>query len=137
MAFPSIEADAGTIDFIELNGELNAQAVRLRAIERPGIDGTAFRELGQKSVPSTIIGTRDILNETQLVTMKAALMALQGEKVTVNLKRRTGLETTTNVYIESAQIASVVGMGASSGGVETDGEFLLNVQFVMRTTNTV
>lgn len=137
MAFPSIVADAGTIEFIELNGELNAQAVRIRAIERPGIDGVAFRELGQKSVPSTINGVRDIADEAQLVTMKAALMALQGEKVTVNLKRRTGLETTTNVYIESVQITSVVGMGASSGGVETDGEFLLNVTFIMRETNTV
>lgn len=134
MAWPSIVAAAGTLEFVELRGALLPQIERIKSLERPGIDGIAFLKMGKKASASRLVGLALAANANGLKTLLDDLAALRGEKVTVIFQRGTTPESHPDVIVEEARELRTFGIGIGVGGPITNPKFGTEWEFSCRET---
>ena len=80
---PYLRPNAGGTkhEFIRLQGAAADQAQQVEVIERPGIDGVAFRTLGKKAGATTWVAIVDVSSADKAQRLVKALRGLQGEYV--------------------------------------------------------
>lgn len=74
----------GAVQFRSLLGFAESpRATRLQALERPGLDGLDYRDLGLGSEPFQVRGLIDVTSASACKTMVETVRALRGTMVTV------------------------------------------------------
>lgn len=69
--------------FTTMQGSTTPPAPAIEAIERPGVHGATFRDLGQKEVASTVVTTVTVLDDAAASTEVNAQRAMIGTVVGV------------------------------------------------------
>lgn len=128
MPRPTLD-DQAFVDFV---GALQKQRVVVRSHERLGIDGVAFTRFGKKAPPSRFIGRIDVGDAAAAAAMRVTLYAKQGEKVTYVDAAGT---SHADVVVEEVREIATAPITKAVGGEQSDPEFLMTWEFVLRATD--
>jgi hypothetical protein len=126
---PASISDGSPVTFITLKGQVQPPGLMTEDISRPGVNGSAFRELQVSGEPFEMRGLRDCLNAADAKAKFALLKAMQGKTVTVVDDYG---QSWTDVMLLSVEKAEQNALVLAAGGVQASATALLAVRFVMQ-----
>lgn len=116
------------VAFISLRGAVQLPALQVEEITRPGMDGIAVRQLGQRGTPFEMIGVVDCDDTSAAEVTMARLAAMKGTIVTLYDDFGEGFGDV--LVLEVARLAKQT-LRAAVGGRSTSKGVLLSVRLVM------
>lgn len=112
-----------------MTGQTNQLQAQLEEITRPGVDGTAVREVGRRADPFEVVAMVDV-NDIAAADAKAdALQALQG--TICGFTDAYGVNQG-NVIVIRAQRVDIKKLVAASGGLSVSKGALVIFRFVLQ-----
>lgn len=106
----------GSLEFIELQGDLSEPGIEVEEITRPWVDGVAFRRMGTRGRPMQLRGLVDVANAAAADALLDTYKALQGTLVTIRMKTVNRANyIVLNVEILGRRKVSTVSGGTTSG----------------------
>lgn len=124
-------ASIGGYNVLVVQGPYQPRGMATERIERPGVDGTAFREKGIRGTPFQITTMVDCDDAPDLAALLLNYAALQGTLVTVVDDLGTSW---TNVMVLGVQPVSARAIGTSAGGLSTSAGTLATVRWTLQAT---
>lgn len=123
MPNPSI----GAFEFIILRGGLDIEGEQVETLARQGVNGTAFRKVGKRNEPISLVSVVDVLDGPATKTLWEAYKALQG--TVVQVIEDNGSTWDNAVVLNVRRLGFPKKMATSIGGLVPNSTFLVTVEW--------
>jgi len=124
-------ASIGGYSMIFVSGPVGRPGMATERIERPGVDGTAFREQGLRCEPFMMTSIVDLDDAADVAAELDLYAALKGTLVTVIDDHGS---TWTNVMVLDVQPVETKTIGVSAGGLATTPTKLVTARWTLQAT---
>lgn len=124
-------------DFISLQGAIvDPAAERIQIIDTPGIDGVAFRKIGKKPEPFTMIGSVDLDNAVNAIRDQInTYRGIVGDTCTIVDDVGNTVDNLKMIGARPREYFEMIN-AVGSGAVSTDKKYLLIMVFTFVATDT-
>ena len=131
MANPTIvhAATSTTLTFLRLHGVPQPLAERVEIIERPGVDGQAFRATGTRSEAQTWRSLVDLADAASCKTVYQSYRTQRGRIVTLTDELGNAWSTVVVLDVRQVRAAKV---GTFAGGLNSPSSHILECEWTLQ-----
>jgi len=124
MAWPSINSQ----NFLKMDGVPDPAKTRLEILERPGVDGQGYRDIGTRGEPFQLRCDLDVVNRTTAANFMATFRGWIGDQVNVS----DGVATWSSLTVLDVVQVGAQDISSAVGGVTgSSATVIMSVVFTM------